>query len=137
MCLYSTINKTGIEHPVLWYMTHFKELIYPVTISFVQLTNAQHYSQLVLGGVEKIRLGRAFGETYDSGLYFLYGDNSGSYRYALIYVCHRDSGYDVVPIGNTNDFGNTPTSNLIYEINEDGVRFRTGSGLPCYLKKLM
>ena len=71
-------------------------------------------------------------------MYFLFGENTIGGRYALVYIAHSSDGYAVIPIGDTADFGtNAQKHNLLYQINSDGVKFRTGSSLPCYIKKLM
>ena len=71
-------------------------------------------------------------------MYFLFGEDSNSVRYALVYVAHPSYGYAVIPIGDTADFGTDAQKyNLLYQINSDGVKFRTGSNLACYIKKLM
>ena len=99
-------------------------------------------NKLVLGGSLKESLVRNFDhetcKTWGTGLYFLFGENSDSVRYALVYVSHPSYGYAVIPIGDTADFGTDERKyNLLYQINSDGVKFRTGSTLPCYIKKLM
>lgn len=77
-------------------------------------------------------------KTWGTGLYFLFGENSYNFRYALVYVAHPSDGYAVIPIGDTADFGSDSKKyNLLYQINSDGVKFRTGSAQPCYIKKLM
>lgn len=95
-----------------------------------------------LGGSLKESLVRSFDydtcKTWGTGLYFLFGEDSTSSRYALVYVAHTSDGYAVTPIGDTADFGTDAQKyNLLYQINSDGVKFRTGSTLPCYIKKLM
>lgn len=96
----------------------------------------------MLGGSLKESLVRSFDsetcKTWGTGLYFLFGEDSIEDRYALVYVAHPSSGYAVIPIGDTADFGtNTQKHNILYQINSDGVKFRNGSILPCYIKKLM
>ena len=96
----------------------------------------------MLGGSLKERLVRNFEhetcKTWGAGLYFLFGEDGNSVRYALVYVSHPSYGYAVIPIGDTADFGTDAQKyNLLYQINSDGVKFRTGSTLPCYIKKLM
>lgn len=99
-------------------------------------------NKLVLGGSLKERLVRSFDyetyKTWGTGLYFIFGEDSNSGRYALVYVAHPSYGYAVIPIGDTADFGTDAQKyNLLYQINSDGVKFCAGSALPCYIKKLM
>lgn len=96
----------------------------------------------MLGGSLKESLVRSFDyetcKTWGTGLYFLFGEDSVVDRYALVYVAHPSYGYAVIPIGDTADFGTDAQKyNLLYQINSDGVKFRTGSVMPCYIKKLM
>lgn len=114
------------------------------SIIYSYLTSSSVASQLasVLGGSLKESLVRSFDyetcKTWGTGLYFLFGENTTGPRYALVYVAHHSDGYAVIPIGDTADFGtNVQQHNLLYQINSDGVKFKTGSALPCYIKKLM
>lgn len=93
----------------------------------------------MLGDAAKKVLSTDWSNLYGSGLYYLYGDNTvyTQNRYALVAVNLTSQGYDLVVIGTSSDFGDSGAYNLIYQITNNGVQFKKGSGLPCYLIKLV
>ena len=72
----------------------------------------------MLGDVAKKVLSTDWSNLYGSGLYYLYGDNTVHtlQRYALVAVNLTSQGY---------------------QITNNGIQFKKGSGLPCYLIKLV